>query len=248
MDVAISRTAYFSCTRYSMPMNGRSRPFLTSLAAALMWSSASLPIPARAQSAEISPKDGITSPEHRGIVFTGSSIFQFWTHLREQMAPLPVLNRAIAGTVTQDMLNRIGQLVLQYQPQIVVYYCGSNDISIGEDAGPIIERTKRYVRVLHESLPNTYFFYTSIQKAPEKRMRWNVVDAVNREMERYSRETMNVGYIDLNPVLFDGQGKLRESLFLPDGLHLRPDSTAYLEFSQIVKPILTKAWESGGFR
>jgi hypothetical protein len=71
------------------------------------------------------------TPEHGGIVFTGSSIFRFWTHLTDQMAPLPVLNKAIAGTVTWDMLSRIGQLVLPYQPRIVVYYCGSNDISAG---------------------------------------------------------------------------------------------------------------------
>lgn len=178
-------------------------------------------------------------------MFTGSSIFQFWTHLTDQMAPLPVLNRAIAGTVTQDMLNRISQLVLPYQPRIVVYYCGSNDISSGEEAGPIVERTKRFIQVLHEKSPNTYFYYTSINKAPEKRARWEVVDAVNREMERYSREASNVGYIDLNPVLFDSRNHVRESLFLPDGLHFRPDSTAYAEFSQIVKPLLTKAWESG---
>jgi hypothetical protein len=38
---------------------------------------------------------------------------------------------------------------------------------------------------------------------------------------------------------------VRENLFLSDGLHFRPDSTAYLEFAQIIKPILTKAWESG---
>jgi len=222
-----------------------SRPMIAGLAAGWLIFSAGFPMPACAQTAETSSAIKAPSPEHSGIVFTGSSIFQFWTRLREQMAPLPVLNRAIAGTVTQDMLNRIGQLVLQYQPRIVVYYCGSNDISAGEDAGPIIERTKRYVLALHEALPNTFFFYTSIQKAPEKRARWDVVDAVNREMERYSREALDVGYIDLNPVLFDNQKKLRESLFLPDGLHFRPDSTAYLEFSQVIKPILTKAWEAG---
>jgi lysophospholipase L1-like esterase len=226
-------------------MNGRSRPLLAGLAAGLILSSAGLPLPAPAQNAETSPEIKAASPEHGGIVFTGSSIFQFWTHLREQMAPLPVLNRAIAGTVTQDMLNRMRQLVLQYQPRIVVFYCGSNDISAGEEARPIIERTKQYVRLLHEKSPNTFFYYTSIQKAPEKRARWDIVDAVNREMERYSREAANVGFIDLNPVLFDRQNKLRDSLFLPDGLHFRPDSTAYLEFSQIVKPILTKAWENG---
>ena len=209
-------------------------------ATALIVASACPPISAQAQTTLTSRA---ASPDHGGIVFTGSSIFQFWTHLREQMAPLPVLNRAIAGTVTQDMLNRIGQLVLPYEPRIVVYYCGSNDISAGEDAAAIIERTKLFIKVLHENLPNAYFFYTSIQRAPEKRARWNVVEAVNGEINRYSSEAVNVGYIDLNPVLFDSRNQVREDLFLPDGLHFRPESTAYLEFSQIVKPILIKAWE-----
>ena len=226
-------------------MNVSPRALFAGAIAVFVLASAGLPIAARAQATASTPEYRAASPQHGGIVFIGSSIFQFWNHLTDQMAPLPVLNRAIAGTVTQDMLNRIGQLVLPYQPRIVVYYCGSNDISSGEDAGPIVERTKRFIRILHEQSPNTFFYYTSIQKAPEKRARWEVVEAVNRQMERYSRETVNVGYIDLNSVLFDSRGNVRENLFLPDGLHFRPDSTAYLEFSQIVKPILTKAWESG---
>jgi lysophospholipase L1-like esterase len=212
---------------------------------AFVFASAGFPIAARAQATGSSPEYKTASPERGGIVFTGSSIFRFWTHLTDQMAPLPVLNRAIAGTVTQDMLNRIGQLVLPYQPRIVVYYCGSNDVSAGEDVGPIVERTKRFVQILHEKSPDTFFFYTSIQKAPEKRARWDVVDAVNREMKRYSGEALNVGYIDLNPVLFDSRNNVRENLFLPDGLHFRPESSAYPEFSQIVKPILMQAWETG---
>jgi lysophospholipase L1-like esterase len=218
---------------------------LAHVAAGLLLASAGLLITARAQESESHSGPRAASPEHGGIVFIGSSIFQFWTHLSDQMAPLPVLNRAIAGTVTADMLNRIGRLVLPYQPRIVVYYCGSNDISAGEDAAPIVERTKRFIQILHEKSPNTFFFYTSILKAPEKRARWEVVEAVNREMERYSREAANVGYIDLNPVLFDSTNNVRENLFLPDELHFRPESTAYPEFSQIVKPVLIKAWESG---
>jgi lysophospholipase L1-like esterase len=226
-------------------MNLRSGALPAGAAAALMIAWAGLVITAGAQTAVPSPENRTASPEHGGIVFTGSSIFRFWTHLTEQMAPLPVLNRAILGTVTQDMLSRIGQLVLQYRPRIVVYYCGSNDISAGEDAAGVVRRTKQYVQALHEELPNTFFFYTSILKAPEKRERWDVVEAVNREMERYSHDASNVGYIDLNSVLFDSRLKIRENLFLADGLHFRPDSTAYQEFSQIVKPTLMKAWESG---
>jgi lysophospholipase L1-like esterase len=190
-------------------------------------------------------EDSIRVPQKRGIVFVGSSIFRFWTHLTEQMAPLPILNRAIAGMETQDMLNSIDRLALAYKPRIVVYYCGSNDISTGDTAGPIIERTKRFVQILQEKSPGTCFYYTAIQKAPEKQDRWNVVDAVNAEMKRFSAEAKNVGFIDLNPVLFDIQGRLRGELFLPDCLHFRPDGPAYPEFARIVKPVLTKAWESG---
>jgi len=192
-----------------------------------------------------SSDDAPGSPRNGGIVFVGSSIFQFWTHLIDQMAPLPVLNRAIAGFTTVDMLEQMDRLVLPYKPRIVVFYCGSNDISAGDEAQPIIDRTKRFLKILGEKSPDTFVYYTSINKAPEKMDRWNIVDAVNREMERYSRQTKNLGYIDLNPVLFDSQGALRMNLFLPDGLHFRSGSTAYLEFSRIVKPILTKAWDSG---
>ena len=178
-----------------------------------------------------------------GIVFVGSSIFQFWTNLTAQMAPLPVINRAVAGSVTQDMLDHMDQWVLRDKPQIVVFYCGSNDISAGERAEAILERTKRFLRILEEKSPGTFVYYTSILKAPEKMDRWSVVEAVNREMERLSRQTANLGYIDLNPVLFDGQGNIRQNLFLPDGLHFRPDGTAYPEFAGIVKPILAQAWE-----
>jgi hypothetical protein len=185
------------------------------------------------------------APPTGRILFIGSSIFAFWTHLSEQMAPLPVLNRAFPGAVTQDMLNGTEQLVLPYKPRIVVYYCGSNDVSAGEPAAAILERTKRFIKVVHDKLPSTFIYYTSIQKAPEKRDRWDVVEAVNKEMERYSYQTGNLGYIDLNPVLFDRRGNLREDLFLPDQLHFRPGSSAYAEFAQVVKPILTKAWEDG---
>ena len=183
------------------------------------------------------------TPENGGIVFTGSSIFAFWAHLTEQMAPLPVLNRSIPGTVTQDMLNQIDRLVLRYNPRIVVYYCGSNDISAGESVESILERTQRYIKILHEKLPETRFFYTSIHKAPEKRDRWDAVEAVNRAMERYSHQVAYVGFIDLNPVLFDAQGKVRDELFLPDGLHFRPASSAYPEFARIVRLVLEKAWK-----
>jgi hypothetical protein len=79
-----------------------------------------------------------------------------------------------------------------YKPRIIVYYCGSNDVGGGEPAGAIIGRTKQFLKIAGERLPDTFVYYTAIQKAPDKRDRWDVVETVNREMERYSHQAKNL--------------------------------------------------------
>ena len=54
------------------------------------------------------------------------------------MAPLPIVNIAFDGAVTDDMLRLIDSRVLPRRPKVVAYYCGSNDIDVGEPAGPIV--------------------------------------------------------------------------------------------------------------
>ena len=225
------------------------RRFFTKLAAGAIVASGLLQSPLRlsAQSrfdADVQrmlERDKTSPPPQQGILFIGSSIFRLWTGLTEQMAPLPAFNRAFGGSQTQDMIDRVDQLVIPFQPRIIVYYCGSNDVNAGATAEAIIGRTKQFLAIVREKLPNTTVYYTAIQKAPDKRERWSVVDAVNLEMERYTRLNKNLGFFDLNTVLFRG-GVLREDLFLPDKLHFRPESTAYAEFTAVIKPVLMKAW------
>src|SRR5437867_5418984 len=131
--------------------------------------------------ADARPRQDEPTAAGRHPLFIGSSIFRFWTHLSEQMAPLPVFNHASGGSVTQDILDRADQLVFPYKPRIIVYYCGSNDVGGGEPAGAIIGRTKQFLKIAGERLPDTFVYYTAIQKAPDKRDRWDVVETVNRD-------------------------------------------------------------------
>ena len=85
-------------------------------------------------------------PAREGIVFVGSSIFHRWTNLEKQMAPLPVVNLAFDGSQTSDMLRMLDARVLPYAPRVVVYYCGSNDISVGEPAAAIFGRIRERPR------------------------------------------------------------------------------------------------------
>ncbi len=176
------------------------------------------------------------------IVFVGSSIFHRWTRLAQQMAPLPVLNRAVDGTQTADMLRMLDSDVLASRPKVIVYYCGSNDVDAGEPAARIFERIRQFVARVATALPETRIVFVSINRAPEKRDLWNIVDTVNHQVEVYAAGTKHLRYVDVNPILFNRDGTPRIELYLSDQLHFRP--AAYEELARLLKPVLTQAFST----
>jgi lysophospholipase L1-like esterase len=90
------------------------------------------------------------------------------------------------------------------------------------------------------ALPDTRVFFVSINRSPDKRARWDVVDDANAEIKAYAYATPNLDYIELNSVLFDAKDEPRRELYLEDGLHFHPP--AYEEFTKIIKPVLLQAW------
>jgi lysophospholipase L1-like esterase len=185
-------------------------------------------------------EDRINPPPKGAILFVGSSIFRQWTNLKEQMAPLPVFNRAFGGSRTGDILTHMDKVVLPYKPRIIVYYCGSNDVNGGESSKAIFGRTKEFCERVHAELPETPILYVSINRAPQKQNRWDVVDSTNALVKQYCSTAGYLGFIDVNPVLFDREGKPRTELYQPDLLHFK--DTAYVEFTGVIKPVVEQAW------
>ena len=175
-----------------------------------------------------------------GIVFVGSSIFHRWTSLTAQMAPLPVTNLAFDGSVTADMLRMVDSRVIPLKPKVIAYYCGSNDVSLGEPAAAIVGRVVRFIDRVAAALPDTRIVFVSVNRAPSKEDLWDVVDEVNRQIKAYAGSHPHVEYVEVNPVLFDANGKPRFDFYMPDELHLRPP--AYEGFAKILKPVLTRAF------
>mgnify|MGYP000876625358 CR=1 FL=1 len=185
--------------------------------------------------------DQVKPPPQNAILFVGSSIFRLWKNLPEQMAPLPVFNRAFGGSQTHEVLSYMDKIVLPYKPKIIAYYCGSNDINANVTPQQITDNFKQFVARVHQQLPNTKIFFVSINRAPQKMDKWPQVDETNKLVQAFCATNKKLGYIDVNPALFDQAGQPRMELYLPDKLHfLEP---AYVEFTAIIKPILTKAWQ-----
>ncbi len=174
------------------------------------------------------------------ILFAGSSIFHSWTTLDDDMAPLPVINQAFAGARMHSVFNAMDKLIIPYNPRIIVYYCGSNDINDGAESSDILFGFEKLVSAVRDKLPLTIVYFVSINKAPQKMDKWNVIDDSNEKIENWCEETDRLCFVDINPPFFSG-GQSRTDLFFEDGLHFRPE--AYIEFTKIIKPVLEEGWE-----
>ena len=185
--------------------------------------------------------DKANPPADGSILFIGSSIWRLWSTVVQDMAPLPVYNRAFGGSQTPDMLRHFDDLVVPHKPRIIVYYCGSNDVNAGQSADAIAGRIHEFAVRVGKDLPGTRMIFASINRSPDKEKRWDVVDAVNaRVRDGFTREFAYLSYVELNPALFDAAGKARVDLYLLDMLHFKPP--AYVAFTQILKPALTAVW------
>jgi lysophospholipase L1-like esterase len=182
-----------------------------------------------------------TNPPPRGaILFIGSSIFKQWTNVVADMAPLPVFNRAFGGSRTSDILERMDQLVLPYESKVIVYYAGGNDINNREPAAAVFGRIHDFERRVHAKLSGTRIVFVAIDRAPQKRERWNTVDAANALIRDYCAVTPRLTFVDLNPATHDEKGEPRLELYRDDKLHFKP--AAYEAFTAGIKPVLEKAW------
>lgn len=185
--------------------------------------------------------DQVKPPPNNTILFIGSSIFRRWEKLTEQMAPLPVFNRAFGGSQTHEILAYMDKIVLPYKPKMIVYYCGSNDINANVTPLNIAGNFKEFVARVHQELPQTQIFYVAINRAPQKIDKWKEVDETNNLVKAFCATNKTLGFIDVNPALFDKAGQPRIDLYLPDKLHFQ--EPAYAEFTAIIKPVIEKAWK-----
>ena len=185
-------------------------------------------------------EDRSNPPPQNGILFIGSSIFRRWTNLKAQMSPMPVFNRAFGGSQTPEILEYMDRIVLPYSPKMIVYYCGSNDVGAKRTADQIADGFKQFVARVHVKLPATRIFYVSINRAPQKQDKWDVVDAANASVKAYVAKDKRLEFIDVNPALFDQFGQARLDLYLPDKLHFK--EPAYDDFTRVIRPVIEKAW------
>lgn len=169
------------------------------------------------------------------ILLTGSSIFEQWFNAAEAAPDHTVINRSIGGTTTVYWKDSLATVLEAEQPDILWLYAGSNDLCAETVPPDIVDNLLacRTAAIRHN--PALRFVYFSIIKAPQKRTRWAIIDALHTDLR--TRLQPDDLFIDLNP-LFLRDGDSVPHVFQEDDLHLTP--AAYQAMVHLTRPIVER--------
>ena len=105
--------------------------------------------------------DRTNPPPKQGFLFTGSSTIRKWTTLAQDFPGLPVINRGVGGSEIVDITHFADRIVFPYEPKMIFFRCGGNDIHDGKSAEQTFADYKEFVATVHAKLPETEIVYIS---------------------------------------------------------------------------------------
>ncbi len=176
-------------------------------------------------------------PENAILFLGSSSIRKWWTH--EAFPQFPVINRGFGGSHLSDVLYYYDVLLKKYQPSLVVFYEGDNDIAFGKSPQQVFEDYCTFVNRFRHDFPSAKLIFISIKPSLLRWKVWPQMQAANRKIEAFNRQYDQLYYVNLANVLLKN-GKPDSSLYAADGLHL--NAKGYALWNARLKPWLQKLW------
>lgn len=182
-------------------------------------------------------EDAANPPAKGGIVFVGSSSIRMWK-TDQDFPELGILNRGFGGSQTSDAVEYVDRIVIKYEPRLVVFYEGDNDLSYDKTPQRVFDDTVEFFTRVHAALPDTKIIYVAIKPSIA---RWGLIDKIretNGLVRDYAANHDYIHFLDVEPIMLGPDGKPRADLFVADGLHL--NQTGYDLWNELIRPLLTK--------
>jgi lysophospholipase L1-like esterase len=174
------------------------------------------------------------------VVCYGSSSIRFWKSIKEDLAPVPVVNHGFGGSKLPDATHYIDRLVLPFSPKAVLLFSGTNDLSLakggtktGED---IYKSFVDFISKLRVSLPEIHLFYITITPTRARWSIWHEAKIANQLIEDYASEDDRITVIDPTEAFIGSDGLPIKDYFRFDRLH--PNKKGYAVWTSIIRPIL----------
>lgn len=185
---------------------------------------------------EAEDREGNVAPG--AVIFVGSSSIRLWGSLREDMAPLRVVQRGFGGSQMAHALHFGERILGDHRPSAVVVYEGDNDLaaSTGKTPSVVLEEFQRFVELVRRRAPEAHVYFLTIKPSRLRWDRWPVMREANQAIETWAATQSDVDVIDVATPLLGADGKPRDDVFVFDGLHL--SATGYAAWTEVVRPRL----------
>lgn len=185
--------------------------------------------------------DRKNAPPSDPILFVGSSSIVMWQSA-EAFPGYPIVNRGFGGSHISDVLHYYEQVVRPYDPKLIVFYCGDNDIASGKTPERVLADFAKFRARVSEDFGSVPMIYIPIKPCRSRWEFWPKSSEVNQTIEKQARSDASLIYADTASVLYDVNGEPDASLFLDDQLHLNADG--YAKWNAVVAPLLAKYAEA----
>ena len=185
--------------------------------------------------------DKKSMPPAGAILFVGSSSIRMWPSLDSAFAPLPVIQRGFGGSTIPEVLHYADRIVWKYQPKVIVFYCGENDIAEGTDHTVVFQNFKKFVGEMEKKLPDAQLVVLSAKPSPARWEYWKDFEKLNYMIQQFASQRKNVLYLNIGPTLLDSSGNPDKSLFVEDMLHM--NRQGYARWERVLKPILLDLYQ-----
>jgi lysophospholipase L1-like esterase len=182
--------------------------------------------------------DAKNPPAKGGIVFVGSSSIVLWKTLKEDFPGHNVINRGFGGSQISDSIRYAHRIVTPYEPKMIVFFAGTNDIASGKSAETVFADYKAFVGKVREKLPKAPIAYISISPAPSRWDKVEIMKKANGLIKDYAQKEKNLLFVDVFSQMLDERGGPRPELFVQDQLHM--NDKGYVIWRKAVGAILPK--------
>ena len=169
------------------------------------------------------------------IVFAGSSSIEYW-NLKTSFPDLQTINKGVGGSEITDSIRWEDRDVMAYQPRVVVFYSGDNDIGGGVSPQDVAAHVDQFAAKLHAALPQTRLVVISIKPSLA---RWSVAKQMrqaNTLIRQHIAASPWIEFVDIQDQMLGPDGTPLRDLFVSDGLHMTP--AGYRIWTAAVRPHL----------
>jgi hypothetical protein len=184
--------------------------------------------------------DSLTPPPENPILFVGSSSFTMWTDMQDYFPSYVLINRAYGGSQLCDLINDFEEVVLRYNPQQLVIYCGENDFAYSDTVSveEVFCRFQKYFCMVRTSFPDAKITFVSLKPSPSRWHLENKFKAANKEIKHFLKKQKNSSFVDVGSKMLNKSKLPKPEIYLEDQLHM--NSAGYKIWQKAIEPHLIK--------